>query len=138
MRLRFGDNDSSPERHAENMSTLEIANELVTLVKEGKNAEAIEKLYADNIVSVEAVAGPQGDTATGIEAVKGKLEWWVSSMEVHEAKVDGPYVSGDQFAVKYDYDVTDKNSGQRYPMIEVAIYTVAEGKISHERFFYNM
>jgi hypothetical protein len=120
------------------MSTLEIANELVSLVKEGKNAEAIEKLYSADIVSVEAVAGPEGDTVTGIEAVQGKLQWWMNSMEVHEAKVDGPFVNGDQFAVKFDYDVTDKASGQRYPMIEVAIYTVADGKISHERFFYNM
>ena len=35
-------------------SLKEIANELVTLCKEGRNADAIDKLYSKDVVSVEA------------------------------------------------------------------------------------
>jgi len=43
-----------------------------------------------------------------------------------------------QFAVKYEYDTTFKPTGERLQMIEMALYTVADGKIVHEHFFYNM
>ncbi len=39
-------------------TTAEVASKLVTLCKEGKNAEAISSLYAPNVVSVEAMADP--------------------------------------------------------------------------------
>jgi hypothetical protein len=34
-------------------------------------------------------------------------------------------------------DVTDKDSGQRQTMDEIALYRVKNGKISEERFFYS-
>ena len=55
------------------MPTAQIGQELVALCKQGKNLEAIEKLYSPNIVSVEAMAMPgMGQTQEGIEAIKSK------------------------------------------------------------------
>ncbi len=34
-------------------------------------------------------------------------------------------------------DVTPKESGQRMTMDEMAVYTIKNGKIAEERFFYN-
>ena len=50
----------------------------------------------------------------------------------------GPYVGEDEFAVHYDYDVTNRPSGQRIQMTEMALYTVKDGKIVREQFFYHM
>ena len=51
----------------------------------------------------------------------------------------GPFPHGnDRFCVMFDYDVTNKPSGQRFQMEEVGLYTVADGKISKEEFFYAM
>ncbi|MFM9598231.1 nuclear transport factor 2 family protein, partial [Streptomyces scabiei] len=65
-----------------------------------------------------------------------KMEWFNSSFEVHSATVGGPFINGDQFAVEFNYDVTNKQSGQRQPMHEIGIYTVRNGKIAEERFYY--
>jgi hypothetical protein len=50
--------------------------------------------------------------------------------------VDGTYVNGDQFVVRFKMDITRKASGQRMTIDEMADYTVKGGKIAEERFFY--
>lgn len=116
------------------MTTQEIANDLVALCKAGKFDEAGEKYWADDVVSREAM---EGDMARmqGKDAVRGKSEWWNSAHEVHASEVEGPYVNGDQFVVRFKMDLTQKQSGQRFAMDEVGVYTVKNGKIAEERFF---
>ena len=72
----------------------------------------------------------------GKEAVKQKGEWWQANHEVHGGSVQGPYVNGDQFALRFTFDITPKSTGQRVTMDEVGLYTVKNGKISEERFYY--
>lgn len=117
------------------MTTQEIANDLVALCKAGKFDEAGEKYWADDVVSLEAM---EGDMARmqGKDAVRGKGEWWSSAHEIHSSEVEGPYVNGDQFVVRFKMDLTQKESGQRMAMDEVGVYTVKDGKIAEERFFY--
>jgi hypothetical protein len=116
------------------MNTQEIANDLVTLCKAGKFAEAGEKYWAKNVVSIEP---GEGDMARmeGLDAVRGKGEWWEANNEIHGVDVEGPYVNGDQFVVHYTMDVTPKG-GARHTMDETGLYTVRDGKIAEERFFY--
>jgi ketosteroid isomerase-like protein len=116
------------------MNTQEIANDLVNLCKEGKFDESGEKYWADDVVSVE----PAGDNAVsrGKDAARAKGEWWAQNHEVRSVKVEGPYVNGDQFAVRFIMDVTDKNSGQQMHMDEIGLYTVRNDKIAEERFLY--
>ena len=77
-------------------------------------------------------------TATGLEAIQAKGKWWVENHEVHKAEVFGPYPNGDRFAVRFLFDVTNKPSKQRMTMDEVGLFTVANGKIVREEFFYSM
>jgi ketosteroid isomerase-like protein len=120
------------------MSTADIANDLVALCREGKNMEAIKKYYADDIVSVESASGPDMPAEMkGIEAIKGKNQWWFENHEVHSAEANGPYVGENQFAVEFNFDFTHKPSGKRMKMSEMALYTVKNGKIVHEHFYYN-
>lgn len=120
------------------MTTMEIAKRLVELCQQGKNMEALETLFADDMVSVEAVAMPEmPQEARGLAAVKGKGEWWVANHEIHSASVTGPWPHGDRFIVGFQYDVTHKPSGNRIKMEEAALYTVRNGKIVREEFFYD-
>jgi ketosteroid isomerase-like protein len=122
--------------------TLAVGKKLVELCREGKNIEAVETLYSPNIVSIEAT----GDAAMparieGIEAVRGKNEWWLNNHEVHSGEAEGPYPHGDRFIVHFKYDVTGKGgplAGKRVNMHEAGLYTVKNGKITQEEFFYNM
>jgi ketosteroid isomerase-like protein len=122
--------------------TMRVGKELVDLCRQGKLTEAIETLYDDDIVSIEALAQPEMPARIeGLDAVRGKTEWWSQNHEVHSANVDGPWPHGDRFIVHFNFDVTPKTgpmAGQRMKMDETALYTVADGKIVQEEFFYNM
>ncbi len=120
------------------MNTTEIAKKLVELCKQGKNNEALDTLFAEDMVSVEAVAMPGiQQEAKGLAAVKAKGEWWIANHEMHSASVTGPWPHGDRFVVGFQYDVTNKPSGNRMQLDEVALYTVRNGKIVREEFFYD-
>jgi hypothetical protein len=121
------------------MTTNEIAKKYVDLVKDRKNEECLDTLFAKDAVSVEAAAPPGGErTATGLEAIRGKSKWWADNHTVHKAEVFGPYPHDDRFAVRFVYDVTNKPSGKRLTMDEVGLFTVANGKITREEFFYSV
>ncbi|MEO6025124.1 MAG: nuclear transport factor 2 family protein [Burkholderiales bacterium] len=121
------------------MNTMEIAKQLVELCRQGKNTEALDTLFADDVVSVEAVAMPGGQQeANGLAAVRGKGDWWRANHEIHSASVTGPWPHGDRFIVGFQYDVTNKPSGKRMKMDEVGLYSVHNGKIVREEFFYDM
>ncbi len=118
-------------------TTADIAQHIVELCKAGNFAEAGETYWADDVVSVEA-GGPPGmdPVSRGKAAARGKGEWWANAHETHSVEVDGPYVNGDQFTVRFAMDITAKESGQRMQMQEIALYTLKDGKIAEERFFY--
>lgn len=121
------------------MNTMEIANRLVELCKQGKNDEALSSLYANDAVSVEAMAMPGiQQESKGLAAIKAKGEWWVTNHEIHSASVTGPWPHGDRFIVGFQYDVTNKPSGTRMKMDEAGLYTIRNGKIVREEFFYGM
>ena len=119
------------------MTTLEVGNRLVELCREGKNDEAMKELYSPDIVSVEAGAPPAMSAETrGIDAVVAKGVWWAENHTIHSAKVEGPFPHGDRFIVRFTYDITIKQANQRVTMDEAALFTVANGKVVREEFFY--
>jgi ketosteroid isomerase-like protein len=121
------------------MTGLEIGKKYVALCKEGKFDECISALFAPNAVSVEAGAPPGQDrTAKGIDAIRAKSKWWADNHTVHKAEHSGPYPHDDRFTVRFTYDVTNKQNGQRFTMDEIGLFTVKDGKIVREEFFYSM
>lgn len=123
------------------MQTLEIGKSIAALCREHKFLEAVEQHYAADVVSVEGAGAPgMEQRMEGIDAIRGKNQWWVANHELHAMDVEGPFCSegSSQFAMRYGIDVTNKASGERTKMTEVALYTVENGKIVEERFFYAM
>jgi ketosteroid isomerase-like protein len=118
------------------MTTHELAKAFTALCISGEFEKAGLQHWSDDIVSVEAMDGPMARVA-GRAAVDAKGAWWYANHEIHSVKVEGPYVNGDQFTVRFTMDVTPKD-GTRMTMDEHALYTVRDGKIVEERFFYGM
>ena len=117
------------------MNTEEVAKKVVELVRKQAWYEAVDQLYDDNVVSVEAYSmGGASPETRGKEGVRGKVDWWVNTMEVHKFDVAGPFVGHDRFVVQYDADVSDKKTKERRQMSEVGVYTVKDGKIVREEF----
>ncbi len=116
---------------------VKIANALVGHCRNGTEAEGLNTLYADDAVSIEAVDAGGGREVKGLDGIRGKHEWWGNAFEVHEAAVEGPFIHGDrQFGAVFQIDATNKETGERSPMKEFGVYTVDNGKIVREEFFY--
>ncbi|QPC94223.1 nuclear transport factor 2 family protein [Mesorhizobium sp. INR15] len=117
------------------MTIAEIAKDFTERLKQGDHEGAAAKYNSDDIASYEAMEGPMA-VSHGKEALRQKSQWWRDNNEFHGGSVDGPYVNGDQFAVYFKLDVTPKATGERATMEEVGLYTVKDGKITEERFYY--
>ncbi|MCH2458815.1 nuclear transport factor 2 family protein [Henriciella marina] len=115
-----------------------VGETLVAANNDGSYKQLIDTIYDVDCVSVESAPPPGGSAeACGIEAIKGKWAWWEDNHDVHETEAHGPYLHGDdRFGVVFTIDVTDKSSGERVKMQEIALYTVNDGKIVREEFFY--
>jgi ketosteroid isomerase-like protein len=124
------------------MSTKDVGKKLVELCKQGKFVECVDTLYAPNIVSIEVMGSSEMPARMeGIKAIRGKGEWWTANHEIHSSKVDGPWPHGDRFIVRFTMDVTSKvgpMAGKRMTLDEMGLYTVRDGRIVQEEFFYDM
>lgn len=123
------------------MSVKQIGKQLVAFCRKDENLACIDALYADDVESIEAgeTQGGFARVTRGKAAVRAKNVKWGDEQQIHQALVEGPYPHGeDRFAVRFAYDVTNKASGQRFQMDEVAVFTVKDGKIAKEEFFYDM
>ena len=123
-------------------STMEIGKKLVALCNAGKNMDAVNQLYADNIVSVETHDMPgMPARMEGKAKIIEKTKWWFDNHEIHSSTAEGPWPHGDRFIVLFAIDVTAKAgpmAGKRMAMKEGALFTVKDGKIVKEEFFYDM
>ncbi|MAX26439.1 MAG: hypothetical protein CMJ19_18250 [Phycisphaeraceae bacterium] len=125
---------------------LEVGTKLVELCKQNKNVEAVDTLYADDIISVEVMDCPEMDMPRemkGIDAIRGKNTWWIENHEVHSEEILGPFPHGDRFIVTFKIDCTcnapGPMQGKRMQMQESGLYTLNDqGKIVKEEFFYAM
>ena len=119
------------------MTANDIGEALVAHCRAGTEEEGLSTLYAVDCRSIEAVDNGGGRMVEGVEAIRGKHVWWAENFTVHAMEVDGPFGHGDdKFALVFDVDITEKSSGARNSFKEVAIYTVDQGKIVEEAFYY--
>ena len=122
--------------------TMEVGRKLVELCNQGKNLEAIDTLYSKDVVSIE-VRGDEKMPARmqGIDAIRGKNQWWLDNHQVHGGETKGPFPHGERFIAYMKYDVTPKVgpfAGKRMQFEEAGLYTVRDGKVVQEEFFYDM
>lgn len=115
-------------------SPRDVATAFAELCKAGKFDEAGQRFWADDVVSIEPMEGPM-QVCQGRQAVEAKGAWWYANHEIHGVTTEGPFVHGEQFVLRFGMDVTPKG-GARMQMVETGLYTVKDGKVVEERFFY--
>jgi hypothetical protein len=117
---------------------VELGREFVQAMQDRRGIAHVDELYAENAQSVEAVVPPGRDVriAKGRGPIQAKREDWAAAHEIHKLDADGPYVHPpNRFGVRFEVEVTQKATGRRMTLREIAIYTVEEGKIVREEFF---
>jgi hypothetical protein len=115
------------------MSTQEVAKSFTALCRDGKFDEAGRIYWSDKAVSIEPMTGPMA-RLEGRKALEDKSKWWAENNTVHEVKVEGPFVNGDEFTLRFEMDMTPKGKA-RMKVVEVALYKVKGEKVVEERFF---
>ena len=125
------------------MTTQQVADRLVELIRAGEHAKAQDELYSANIVSIENPVEPNDMMkyyeVTGMDAVKDKLEKWLAGVEeIHDAQTSDPLVSKNCFAINMTTDATFKDTTGmgRMKIEELGVYSVKGGKIVREEFIY--
>ena len=118
------------------MSCLANAKELCQMMESGQMMEAFEKLYADDVVVIEAT----GETRNGKDAQREAIKEWQSGIqEYHAGGFNNVTANEDQNVSMIEswFDITFKD-GNRHKMEEVGVQQWKDGKIVRERFYYNM
>ncbi|WP_299846994.1 nuclear transport factor 2 family protein [uncultured Roseovarius sp.] len=117
---------------------VKFGQEFVQAMRDGRGIEHVDQSYAENAESVEAVVPPGRDVriAKGRGAIKAKRGDWAATHDIHSLKADGPYVHPpNRFGVRFEAEVTQKATGRKMTLREVAVYTVEGDKIVREEFF---
>ena len=119
-------------------SLVEIADEFAALMAAGDPQAAALKYWAQDISIFEPAMTreTQSRTVTGFTAAQMRLENWLRGKAMEDVLVDGPFITGEDFALFIDMDLIDRATGDRASFSEIAIYTVRDGKITEERHFH--
>jgi hypothetical protein len=119
------------------MTIQDVAVRLSALCRQGKYEEAQKELYNPDAESEEPPHSPGFQSVKGLEAIINKGEQFRNMIEtIHGGSVSEPIIAGDHFAISILLDVTLKGMG-RMNMDEIAVYTVKDGKVVKEQFFYS-
>ena len=120
------------------MTTEQIAKRLVELCRKGDYELAQKELYADDAVSIEMEGSTGLGNAKGLPAIFEKGSKFNAMLDaVHGSTVSEPVIAGNWFSVAMTLDATMKGRG-RVDMREIGVYSVRDGKIAREQFFYDL
>lgn len=114
-----------------------LAQTVIEAQREGRAEALFDGLYAPGVVSVEALPGPHGGREThGLDFLRAKHAWWHERHALRGVEVGGPFLHGsDRFGVTYALEVESRATGARRLRREIAVYTVAGGRVVREEFF---
>lgn len=117
---------------------IKLGRDFVQAMRDRRGIAHVDEIYAENAQSVEAVVPPGRDVriAKGRDPIAAKREDWAATHEIHSLEADGPYVHPpNRFAVRFEAEVTNKDTGRKMTLREIAVYSVEDGKIVREEFF---
>jgi ketosteroid isomerase-like protein len=116
------------------MSTItELDSELNQMILAGKALEAFERFYADGVVMQENNEEPRAGKDLNR---KFEQEFFSSLASWNDGRLEASAVNGDTSFSQWYMDVTFKN-GFQYKATQIAVRKWKDGRIVHERFFYN-
>lgn len=109
-----------------------LANDLASMIGEGKILEAFEKYYDENVTMQENDEAPR----VGKAANRAYEEAFVHGIaEMHDGKILGVAVGENYSTIESFMDVTHKDWG-RIARSQVAVQHWQDGKVISEKFYY--
>jgi ketosteroid isomerase-like protein len=115
------------------VDTAALDSQLNEMILTGKAMDGFEKFYADDVVMQENSEDPRPGKDLNR---KFEQEFFAQVAEWHDGKLLASAVNGDTTFSEWYMDISLKN-GYRMKSSQVAVRKWKDGKIVHERFFYN-
>ena len=120
------------------MTLLDLAADLQRKANSPDILDAVDQYYADDVTIVEG----DGQTFHGRETQKGRVQEFLSTVtEIHDGGVEAIAANetapGTGVALVETWSDMSFADGSRYKMEEVAVQRWQDGKVVHERFYYN-
>lgn len=116
------------------MALRDRVQELLDFLKTNPPVEQVyERFYDDNVVVQENLQPPRVGRAMSIER---QQRMNANVKEVHEVKIGAVLVDGDRSVIETHIDMTTLD-GYRIRIEELGLQTWQDGRIVHERFFYD-
>ena len=117
----------------------DVARDFTALLRQGQFVAAGNRYWAEAVTSFEPCDLSTDIPANvfGIDAARGKAQFRFGEGCVEDLGIDGPFITGDQFALFLDMLITDPATATARLFTEIAIFTVRDGQIIEERFFYD-
>lgn len=113
------------------MTTQEVAQKIIQYIHEGKNLQAEEELYSQDVVSYEQ----DGRIEKGLEQVMNKTKEAMANIEeFFGVKVTQAFAGKESFLLEITMDMKPKG-GERMQVSEFGFYKVENGKVTEEHFF---
>jgi ketosteroid isomerase-like protein len=107
--------------------------QLNQMILTGRAMEAFEQLYADDVVMQENSEAPRVGKDVNRKAEE---EFFAGVAEWHDGKLVASAINGDTSFSEWYMEISFKN-GMRVKSSQVAVRKWQNGKVAHERFFYN-
>lgn len=118
------------------MTTQEVANRLVELLKIGDYPTIYSELFSPDVVNVEPKGTPW-EPVQGLEAIAKKGKDFDAMLEaIHSSEVSDPLAADNFISLAMKTIVTWKGATEQSSLDEICVYTVKDGKIVREEFFY--
>ncbi len=118
------------------MTTQQVADRLIGLCRQGQFEQAVKELYAPDVISVEPEGVPDR-IVQGLDQIYAKGEAFNSKVEkVNSSFISDPIVADNFFSCSMLMNVNMKGMPMAIDMNEVCVFTVADGKVTKEEFFY--
>jgi len=115
-----------------------VAYEFTALLLAGKVEEAADKHWAQDIVVIKpSILGDNTvQQCRGFDTARSRLSGWLQHHKIEDISIDGPCITGNQFALFVYMQILNIASGNVKNFSEIATFTVKGDKIIEERFFY--
>lgn len=116
----------------------DVACGYTAMLREGRFVAAGERYWSDDITSLEptALPGEQASVVCGIVATRNRCRARFRDVRVDDLSIDGPFVTGNQFALFVDMIIASGAGETGVSFTEIALYTVRRGRIIEERHFH--
>jgi hypothetical protein len=115
-----------------------LALDFTQLLLAGKREEAADKYWAANVTILKPAneSDQSCNKIQGFFSARQKLSRWLSRNKMEDISIDGPFVTGNQFALFIDMQIVNLADGKRKEFAEIATFIMIGNKIVEERFFY--